>query len=331
MGQILSNSEVEAILSSLDFTSQSQVADFHNPRPENSTDVTPYDFEHPEPLQRTQLDRLRIASAAICPSLQSRFSTALHATTVVNFLGIEQSTFCDYLATSERPGCLAIVQSAKTGSMCLLDISRPLAFSLISCLMGGEPSPTHHSGTMARPFTELESRLIQKTIRAVFPNILSGGTPDDSFEITRLVSDPTLLSEATSNEAVALVSYEIICGSSQGMMQLCIPWKLVSDDSAIERNNASQLRQKLRSGSVKVPLIATAQIASFKLSTRDLASLNRGDVVLTDTLASSDISLEIDGQKIFRGAPGQIYNRKVVRLTTPMNSAHGTIGTNIAE
>ena len=320
MGQILSHSEVEAILSAVDFSVPLATLPSTARASEKTAEATLYDFEHPVPLRPSQLEGLRLASASTSQSLQDELTNVLHSSVIVNFLGVEQSTFRDYLCTAEKPTCLAILESAETSHSCLLEISRSLVFTLIDRLMGGQPSEDSPSVTMTRPFTEVETRLIDKTLQAILPDLLGKTSSRNSPRMTRLVSDGTLIPEASSNEAVALVSYEVVCGPSQGLMQLCIPWKQVSLASSSNPAEAGELRDRWRSGAIKVPVVATARIATVKLSTRELASLNPGDVLLTDASPSDELSLEVDGYEIFRGTPGQSHDRKVIRLTTSVVS-----------
>ncbi len=319
MGQILSHSEVEAVLSALNFPSPAPTPPSPVPTPAPTEDWTLYDFEHPEPLRRAQLDALRLQSAATSQELQSGLASLLRASVTVSFLGVEQSTFRDYLATAEHPGCLAVFESSASAGVWLLEIGRSLAFTIVDCMLGGQPSENHPAVTMPRPFTEVETRLIDKAVRTILSDLAGGLTSRNPLRMTRLVSDGSLISEATSNDAVALVSFEVACGPSRGLMQLCIPWKEVAIGSQCLSTEGADLREIMRSGATKVPVVATARIARLKLSTREIASLSPGDVLLTDTSPQDEIRLEVDGHEIFRGTPGQSHDRKVILLTAPLS------------
>jgi flagellar motor switch protein FliM len=77
----------------------------------------------------------------------------------------------------------------------------------------------------------------------------------------------------------------------------------------------------LAARSKKVPLIATARLTTFKLAARDFQRLALGDLLVTDASPQQDVSLQIDGNEIFRGAPGQSRDRRVIRLTIPVRPA----------
>lgn len=322
MGQILSPSEVEAILSAINFASNPSSSSSPETAAIPIADLKAYDFEHPEPLRNSQMDSLRLAAAATSQSLEGGLTNVLRTSVSVNFLGVEQSTFRDYLGTAESPGCIAVFESSPASNgIWLLDIGRSLAFTIVDCMLGGQPSEDHPAVTMPRPFTEVEARLIEKAVKAFLPELAGDITRQSSLRMTRLVADSTTIPEANSNEAVALVSFEFTCAQTQGLMQLCIPWKQVARTSQLLPTEKGELRQIMQSGAIKIPVTATARIARLKLSTHELASLSPGDVVLTETSPLDEIRLEVDGQEIFRGTPGQSHNRKVIMLTTPISQS----------
>jgi flagellar motor switch protein FliM len=172
---------------------------------------------------------------------------------------------------------------------------------------------------VARPFSELESRLIDKAVKSVLPELTASIFHPNSLRMTQIISDSSLLQESQSNEAVALISYEIICGPSRGLLQLCVPWTHVAHARRSAPLEAAELQELMRSGARKVPVIATARVTQIKLSARDLAGLRPGDVLLTEAIAQAEMSLEVGGREIFRGTPGQVNDRRVLRLTVPVN------------
>lgn len=317
MGQILSHAEVESILAGLNLAPGLPQSDATTAAAAEA-EVSTYDFEHPIPLGRAQLDSLRLACAAITQSLQTGLTDLFRSPTLVDFLGVEQSTYRDYLATSEQPACVAVYEASAARGVWLIDVSRTLAFTMIDCLLGGTPSAQPPATALERPFTELESRFIEKAMQTVLPELTASVCRQISLKMARIVSDGSLLVESQSNEAVALVSYEVICGQSQGLLQLCVPWAHVAQDSRSFPVEPTQLKELMRLGACKVPVTATARVTRLKLSARDLASLSPGDVLLTDAPADSEMSLEVGGREIFRGTTGQIHDRRVLRLTSPV-------------
>ncbi len=321
MGDVLSHSEVAAILSAVDFSSL-DAASSANASPTNPTaHVQTYDFEHPVPLHPVQLEALRLSVRASSPSLQNGLGLLLRTTVAVHFLEVEQSTYRDYLATSENPSCLAILESRISSDPWLLDMSRSLALTFIDCLLGGSPAAAVQSAD--RSFTSVEARLIEKAFARILQDLSSDVLQTNSLRMTRLVSDGSLIAKAVSNEAVALVSFEITCGPCRGLFQLCVPWKEIAD-SPLRASAAGQSSISARLAATRVPVTATARIANLKLTARELATLSPGDVLLTDTDSSAEIGLEVDGREIFRGTAGRNHDRKVMLLTVPVHAEDRT-------
>lgn len=318
MGQILSNSEIEAILSALDFSPNALGRTTEAKEATRSEALPLYDFEHPEPLRRPQLEALRFAACAADQRVQTVLAGLLRTTIQVGFLGVEQSTYHDYLVTSESPSCLAIFESNAGDGTWLLEISRSLAFTIVDCQLGGQPSQGSSQTYLQRPFTAVETKLIKRAVQAILPELASGLALSNSLLMTNLVTEGALIPEIQSNDAVALISYEIGCGPCKGLMQLCVPWKRAIANSESLISGGSDFRELVQAGAGKVPVTANVCVAHLKITARELAGLNPGDVLVTDASPSDEITMEVEGQAIFRGSPGTSRDRKVILLKTPV-------------
>lgn len=318
MGQILSQSEVEAILSAVNFPSTSSIPTSASDALANNASL--YDFEHPEPLRQSQLDALRRLALENRSELEARFKSLLRVPVRLTFLAVEQSTFRDYLATAENAGCLVVLQPTIPGANWLLDIGRTLSLIAINCMLGGQANSQQRPVDHTRPFTEVEVKLLKKAFTAILPALTSGLVPQDAILPQQVVSQATMLAEATANNAVALVSYEIACGSYQGLVQLCIPWRFAASRPGKHAQGSDAAGGSLRAGAGQLPVKVAVRIAQFKLSASELANLQCGDIVMTDISPQDEISLEINGTQVFRGNPGQDGNRKAIVLTNPVHS-----------
>lgn len=303
-------------------------SDFHSPPVRGSSitqetaEVRPYDFQHPLPLRSQQLDALRLASAGASHSLQLALTLLLRTPVTVEFLSVEQSTYRDYLSASEEPTCLAVFEAADSAEVWLLDTNRSLSFTMIDCLLGGMVSGV----TFLRPFTDVETHVLKKGLTTILRELADDFLPASSLEMTRLISDGGLIPEASSNAAVALVSLEVVIGSSRGLVQLCVPWKRVPHVSVLLQEPGRGPNDRMRIAAGKVVVQVSAQLARLKLAARDVANLSPGDVLLTDTPATAEISLMVDDQEIFRGTSGQSHNRKSFLVTASVGSGRdGTV------
>lgn len=315
MDPVLSQSEVESNLSGLDLNSLVERASMFEQNKRSIDGPSLYDFEHPEPLRRAQLESLKLAAAAGTRSLQTSLSRVLQATFEVKFLDVEQSTYRDYLATAETPGCIAVFEAPDSHESWLLDIGRPFSFAMIDCLLGGQAFQNAPIPLGARPYTGVETRLIDRAAQGILPDLAGNFTRRTALRMTNLISDGACIREATSNEAVALVSFEVAAGSNRSLMQLCIPWKEVASPRNVFNGDDRRSDIDLRSQAGNIPVVATVRVAQLKLCAKDLADLNLGDILLTDVSTTDEMTFDVEGCTIFRGHPGQSANYKVIRLT----------------
>ncbi|WP_397568365.1 FliM/FliN family flagellar motor switch protein [Schlesneria sp. T3-172] len=282
-------------------------------------ETRPYDFEHPVPLRAQQLDALRLATAGACDSLQRALTQLLRHPVGIEFLSVEQSTYRDYLTASDEPTCLGVFAPADSAEVWLLDTNRCLAFTMIDCLLGGVVSGV----TLSRPFTAVETHVIQKALSTILRELTVDFLPTTPLPMTRLISDGSLIAEAGSNAAVALVSLEVVIGPSRGLVQLCVPWKRVPHVSVLLQETERGPNERMRVAAGKVRVQVSARLAQLKLSTRDVANLCAGDLLLTDNPVTGEISLMIDDHELFRGTSGQSHNRRSLVITSSVGTTRG--------
>ena len=223
--------------------------------------------------------------------------------------------------TSESPGCLGIVQAPGSPHRCLLDMGRTLAMIVIDCMLGGQANLDQHALDNVRPYTDVELNLLKKACLSVVSGLINGLVSSEGLIAGQIFSNPAALAESGSNDAVALISYEIACGAFQGLLQLCIPWKLAAHETLPQGHQSLDSLEALRAKAGPLPVRATARIAQFKLPAHELASLQPGDIVMTDVSRDDEIQLAINGHAVFHGTPGQNRNRKAIVLTKPLHQS----------
>jgi flagellar motor switch protein FliM len=107
-------------------------------------------------------------------------------------------------------------------------------------------------------------------------------------------------------------------------MNLCIPYntiesltgKLSSDTwsaytkKGIDPEHRVELEVGLKSAKVEL----VVEVAETKLRAGELASLNIGDVILTDRDKSRGVTVMVEGKPIFRAFPGIIKGHKAIEI-----------------
>jgi len=135
MGEILSQAEVEAILSAIQPSRPAE-------RPVGGPGAElpqwqPHDFRQSEPLRGTALQVVQALHDGICNRWQLRLKTVLQADLSIRPLGACQSTATEFFTTNRSPVILCTISHADSIAESLLVWSSDLAKNFIGRMLGG--------------------------------------------------------------------------------------------------------------------------------------------------------------------------------------------------
>ena len=138
------------------------------------------------------------------------------------------------------------------------------------------------------------------------------------------VGDPAMFQIVAPNEPIVLLSFEALMGEYSGMINVCIPFKVIEPimpefsqsnwfSSSKPRTGVSG-REQILNNIFNSGIEISAVLAETPLNLNDIMTLGEGDVIDTGVRADSPVSLLIQGRKKFRGVPGMMNGKKMVRI-----------------
>ena len=316
MGSSLSRAEIEAILSGLDLSlSENALPTPAPPFPPLEVD----DFDQGSSFRRGPSDAIRLELMAASRTVQTAMMRMLKTPVVVTFVTAERTTGKNVIATPDALTCLALFCSTSTPEVWLVEIRHSLAIVMLDCLLGGQPSATEPP--LLRSFTELETSLVGKALSMFLLGLHGQPLQTDSLQLVKLISDRTSPEELSLHDEFVRIEFDAVCGPCQGQVQLCVPLKAIPPTSILSQIPPDESPRRKQRANPKRPVVVTACVARLNLRTRDLAELNPGDILLTETESTAEMSLEVDQQVIFRGTAAQSHGHKVFLITTPVSTA----------
>ena len=316
MGSSLSRSEMEAILSGMDLSLP------ENALPTPAPPLPPLeldDFEQVSSIRQGPSDAIRLELMAASRTVQTAMMRMLKTPVVVTFVTAERSTGKNEFATPAAPTSLALFRSTPTSEIWIVETSHSLAIAMLDCLLGGQPSATEPS--LRRSFTDVEISLVSKALSTFLQGLHGQPLQTDSLRLVQFISDRISPNEPTMNDEFVRIEFDAVCGPCQGQVQLCVPWKAILPTSILSQILPEESHRRKQHANPKRPVVVTACVARLNLTTRDLADLNPGDILLTETASTAEMSLEVDQQVIFRGTAAQSHGHKVFLITTPASTA----------
>ncbi len=347
-GEVLSQAEVENLLSAMAAGAQEATAAVGTPAPSPGglgdmatgpakprEKITPYDFKRPERVGKEQMRALQTLHEGFGRNFAAGLSALLRSMVEVKLTSVDQLTYSEFVFSLENPTCFNLLSAEPLEGNLILDINPSILYPIIDRLLGGG----REGGPLARrPLTEIELRLVSR-ITSLFLRELAHAWENVlplKLEVVQVESNPQLVQIVPPNEVVVLISFEITIGDVRGMVNLCIPYNSIeriggrltanSWVSYARREpsseNIEQISRTLRGSLVELSVL----LASTRVTTGELVGLRVGDIITTDKDVHSPLLVKVEGVPKFRASPGAFKGHKAIRIETTINDPIEAIG-----
>jgi len=332
-GDVLSQAEVESLLSSLDSGSASAAAPSRSAgRPDAQgrprEKITAYDFKRPERVGKDQMRALQTLYEGFGRNFGAQLSTLLRSIVDVKLTSVDQLTYSEFVFSLENPTCFNLLKAEPLEGHLILDINPSILYPIIDRLLGGGKDSAPPS---RRPLTEIELRLVARItnlflaeMRRAWENVL-----ELDLAVVRVESNPQLVQIVPPNEVVVLISFELTLGELRGMMNLCIPYNAIERISGRLTSNSWTAYGRTTTSPDSVEKISTnlhgshvdvvIQLAETLLTARELIGLRVGDVITTEKDIHSPVEVLIEGAPKFRARPGAYKGHKAIEVLGPID------------
>lgn len=287
-------------------------------------DVVPYSFARPPRVSKDRRATLDAIHARFALTLQAMLSSRLRTPMDVVVESVEQVTFSEFVSSLASP-CAAFVFSLgdRVGGQGVLDLGPELGFYLVDRLLGGpgEGAPP------ARGLTALEQTVVRHVaertlaaLREAWQDQLALVPQLEDFE-----SDPEMLQIANLEDNVLVANLTVRCGGFTGATALGLPMSAIEPflqergparpRGAEARTEAAALRPRVESFLSQARLGVAARLPSVRISARELAKLEPGQVLRTDRALDAEIEVHVNGHLRFLATLGQVRRRVSLRIT----------------
>ncbi len=333
MTDLLDQSEVDALLSAVDSGEVEEVKQHvrifsRNRREWDSIEVRPYDFKRPERVSKDQMRALETLHEAFSRNFGASLSGFLRTIVEVKVATCDQMTYSEFIASLPNPTSFNLLTAAPLEGQLCLEISPLIIYPIIDRLLGGTNQELF---IPQRPLTTIEGRLINKVTGRALDALKEAwaGVKELDFVLTESESNPHLVQIVPPNEVVVVIGFEIKMASRAGTANLCIPYNVIEPvmaDLAAQSwfscgklKDTEEFRGRIISKIGKATVEVSAVLAETTITLEDLVGLAEGDLLLTDTPASSPMSLNIEGERKYFVHVGQVKGTRAVRIVRSAN------------
>lgn len=318
MNKILSQDEIEALLSNVSQTSDFEAVDDLD----GSKRFHVYDFKHPDRISKDQIRSLRTIHENFSRLLATYLSGVLRAMVDVNLLSIDQVTYSEYTMSLSTPASIYVLHSEGMDGKLIMELSPALLLFLVDRLLGG----TGETEMDPREITVIEQNVVRSIVNNMIEilNEVWGQAVEINCQYNSFETDPQFVQIARSSDTIAVVFIEVKVKGTSYQMNVCVPYyilepilpKLSSQavigmTKKVDDHDRVMLNQSLRA--TKLTLVA--QLAKARISIRDFLSFQRGDVIRLETAVADEMAIMVGGKVKFTAVPGKRGRHRAMRIT----------------
>lgn len=320
MAEILSQEEIDALLSAVSFGEEVQVQ--AEPTKVERI-INTYDFRHPARVSKDQLRTLQNLHDNFARLLSATFSTLQRAIIEINLVSVDQITYSEFIMSLSSPSCTYTFRMDPLDGIAIIDFSQSVVFSFVDRLFGGRGT----SIVTEREITWIEKSVMNNIINRTLRDLERTWERIIPLEcnVEMLETNPEFVQVVPSSETVVLISFELKSENVSGLINLCYPYisiepialrlggqNLVSSAKEVPREELQKNRSRIKMFSALVK----ATLGNADVTVRDLIHLRPNDIITLDTRTKNDISIYVEDELKFYGKAGLQGKNKAVQITS---------------
>jgi flagellar motor switch protein FliM len=293
--------------------------------------IEPHDFRRPRTLAPEQLRALESLHVRFARQSTAALSTMLRANVACKLAATEQVPYAEFAGSRRRPTCFCVLRAAPLVGLLAADLELGIVFPLLDRLLGGgrEPGPIDR-----RPLTDIEQRLMTRIMNVLLDELGRAWRDhgDVRFAIDAWESDPQASAVALPLDSVVRLTFELSIHGARGTLALCLPISALrpvaaklggtpepSPRSSVDPEQTAAVREHLAGSSLEL----TVELASTRVRGDELFELSVGDILATETPATSPTIVRVAGVPKFHAYPGASGGNKAVRIEAAIEPPRG--------
>lgn len=340
MSEILSQSEIEALLNSLsgdggDAPAETPAAPLMSNAPmmsaaggppaniaargqrQNTVAYEVYDFRRPDKFSKDQLRTLQMLHETFARMAGSNLSAYLRAPVTIDLISLEQVPYEEYLRSISQSVFTILSLPPLTGQA-VLEIEFGLVFTMIDRMLGGPGIPINRG-----VLTDIERPLVRQTVDRLFQSLKSAweGVVIVNPAIETLETSSQFVQIAPPNDIVVTILFEVKIGNSRNAMSLCIPYLVLKPITSklsaqkwftsSSRKQSPQTRRMISYNLNQTKVNCTVKLGETNIDIRRFLQMRPGDIIRLDRRTDEHLTMHVGAVPKYRGKPA-LQGKKLV-------------------
>lgn len=282
---------------------------------EEQKEAIPYNFKRPERVSGDQLRSLEMLHEVYARNLSATLSGHLRTIVEVELEAVEQLTYTEFIMSMPNPTFFNVLNCSPLDGNMILEFNPSIIFPIYDRLMGGGRM---EAAVPDREPTDIEWNIMGGLLRRTLDELeeVWGRLQEIKFSVDQQESNPHLVQIIPPNELVILISLELVMGDHQGMMNLCVPFRvmepfvdLLSPQTwyGLERGDEkeqTEKRMKVADAIQEAGIEMVSVLMESQITVRELMNLEVGDRIKAERRPDQSVEIKIGGEPVYKGEAG---------------------------
>lgn len=327
MADVLSQSQIDALLNS--FSSEGTKAFDEIEEQSKEQKIKNYDFKMPKKFTKEQLKVIDGIFENYSRVLSSYLTGLMRIYCKVEVLSIEEQVYYEFNNALPDYVMMSMINMGITDddvmeTNSIMEISNPIAFSMMDRLMGGSGAYVEQN----RDFTEIEVGLFASVMSRMAGLLKEpwGTYIDINPTISTIETNARVMQSIPPDEVVILVVLEMEIKDVKNTMTFCIPainlesimakfgdrWSRGTKklDPKKEKERRVSLLEAIKDSELKIDAV----LCETKLDLFDVLTMQPGDVIPLNMPIDSNVTVKIGSNVWFDGKLGIKNKKKAVKI-----------------
>ena len=320
MNQVLSQSEVDALLSAVSDT------DNKSDKKVKSDDkvVVVYDLTSQDRIIRGRLPQLDVIYEKFMRAFRVTLSSSLRKIASLTHSSTDFLKFGEFINTLPTPTCMSVLRMGSLRGSALFVIETKLAYALIDSFFGGDDRP--YTKVEGKDFTPIELSIIKKVVQMAINDLEAAWESveiiDCSFVRTEV--NPQFVGIVPPTDVVIASTFDVELEKASGTITMVIPYSAIepikeklSSGFQIEADQTDKrIWSKIISEQLSdIAVDVKVNLGETTVSIKDLMEMKVGDVIPLGQDASKELDILIEDVKKFKGFYGASHGSVALKVT----------------
>jgi len=336
MGDVLTQSQIDALLSSVQQSGNFDNVGETEKSEETSQNFRKYNFHTPKKFTKDRLKLLRSVYENYGRLISSHLTSLLRLGCELELIEIEEQRYYEFNNALADDNLLAFVTVKIADNKefeeepVLIVMSDTVIYTMLDRMLGGTgDNPIDPDDDDGRSIhTDIEIAVYETILKyvapsmdAVWENYLS-----IQFEYQKVESNPNLIQVMPIDEIVVIIVFNVTVKETSGQMSICLPggaldmifkqFEQVSMAGSRKREmQTQQEKASIMKGIEDSILEVKAEFEQSTVLMEELYAMNVGDILRLDLPKDSEINVNIGGKPWYKGRLGVYKENVAVKLT----------------